>query len=401
MSDIQTATWPLTAGQSGMWFAEHLDPSNPAYQIAECLEIHGPVNTALMETALRQVFAEAQILRLRFVRRAGRCARSSRRCASPCTWRTSAPGGPVGGGAGVDPGRPGVPGRPRTGPGLHDGALPGGSGALLPVPSGPTTSWRTASGSWSPGASPSSTPPWSRAVPSANRCRPSPHWWRRTPPTGPASSTTPADRRYWTERFADRPEAVESLAGRFAPAGHHLAAPHRRPRPRRRGAAARGRAQPAHQPARAGHRGRRALHPPPDRRAGPRPRPARDRPQQPDAAHHRIADAARSRLVGCIAGPEEVVDLTETQRALDKPRRRRRWPRTQRTGRWWTAACSDPAEAERRRSPGDQPGRPGRPSRRAGTGRAGGFCAHEGPGTPPADDVAAARHVAASVSCTR
>ena len=32
----------------------------------------------------------------------------------------------------------------------------------------------------------------------------------------------------------------------------------------------------------------------------------------------RIADAARSRLVGCVAGPEEVVDLAETQRVLDK-----------------------------------------------------------------------------------
>ena len=31
----------------------------------------------------------------------------------------------------------------------------------------------------------------------------------------------------------------------------------------------------------------------------------------------RIADAARSRLVGCVAGPEEV-DLAETQRVLDK-----------------------------------------------------------------------------------
>ena len=32
----------------------------------------------------------------------------------------------------------------------------------------------------------------------------------------------------------------------------------------------------------------------------------------------KIADAARSRLVGCLAGPQEVVDLAETQRMLDK-----------------------------------------------------------------------------------
>lgn len=67
MSDIQSVTWPLMAGQSGVWFAQHLDPSNPSYQIAECLEIHGPVDPVLFETALRQLVAETDILRLRFV----------------------------------------------------------------------------------------------------------------------------------------------------------------------------------------------------------------------------------------------------------------------------------------------------------------------------------------------
>ena len=32
----------------------------------------------------------------------------------------------------------------------------------------------------------------------------------------------------------------------------------------------------------------------------------------------KIADAARSRLVGCVAGPQDVVDVAETQRMLDK-----------------------------------------------------------------------------------
>jgi hypothetical protein len=32
----------------------------------------------------------------------------------------------------------------------------------------------------------------------------------------------------------------------------------------------------------------------------------------------KIADAARSRLLACVAGPEEVVDLVQTQRMLDK-----------------------------------------------------------------------------------
>ena len=34
----------------------------------------------------------------------------------------------------------------------------------------------------------------------------------------------------------------------------------------------------------------------------------------------RIADAARSRLLACVAGPQEVVDLVQTQRMLDKLR---------------------------------------------------------------------------------
>ncbi|HEX4088804.1 MAG TPA: hypothetical protein VHZ33_08805 [Trebonia sp.] len=32
----------------------------------------------------------------------------------------------------------------------------------------------------------------------------------------------------------------------------------------------------------------------------------------------RIADAARSRLLGCVAGPQDVVDLVQAQRMLDK-----------------------------------------------------------------------------------
>ena len=32
----------------------------------------------------------------------------------------------------------------------------------------------------------------------------------------------------------------------------------------------------------------------------------------------KIADAARSRLLACVAGPQEVIDLVQTQRMLDK-----------------------------------------------------------------------------------
>ena len=40
--------------------------------------------------------------------------------------------------------------------------------------------------------------------------------------------------------------------------------------------------------------------------------------RDPEARQARkIADAARSRLLGCVAGPQEVVDLAEAQRMLD------------------------------------------------------------------------------------
>ncbi|MFJ6695101.1 amino acid adenylation domain-containing protein [Streptomyces sp. NPDC091272] len=57
----------LTAAQSGMWFAQALDPLSPAQNTAECLEIHGPVDPELFATALRQVVTEADSLRMRVV----------------------------------------------------------------------------------------------------------------------------------------------------------------------------------------------------------------------------------------------------------------------------------------------------------------------------------------------
>ncbi|MEU6357586.1 amino acid adenylation domain-containing protein [Streptomyces sp. NPDC047072] len=56
---------PLTAAQSGMWFAQALDPLSPAQNTAECLEIDGPLDPRLFAAALRQVTAEAEALRVR------------------------------------------------------------------------------------------------------------------------------------------------------------------------------------------------------------------------------------------------------------------------------------------------------------------------------------------------
>ncbi|WP_327267757.1 amino acid adenylation domain-containing protein [Streptomyces sp. NBC_01218] len=56
---------PLTSAQSGMWYAQALDPLSPALNTAECVEIDGPVDPELFGAALRQVVAEADALRIR------------------------------------------------------------------------------------------------------------------------------------------------------------------------------------------------------------------------------------------------------------------------------------------------------------------------------------------------
>ncbi|MBQ0826974.1 non-ribosomal peptide synthetase [Streptomyces tagetis] len=58
------AVLPLTAAQSGMWFAQALDPLSPAQNTAECLEIDGPLDPELFAAALRRVTAEAEALRV-------------------------------------------------------------------------------------------------------------------------------------------------------------------------------------------------------------------------------------------------------------------------------------------------------------------------------------------------
>ncbi|WP_053645802.1 condensation domain-containing protein [Streptomyces sp. XY431] len=56
----------LTAGQRGIWYAQQLAPDSVNFNAAEYLEIHGPVDTALFEQAVRRGIREAQTLQLRF-----------------------------------------------------------------------------------------------------------------------------------------------------------------------------------------------------------------------------------------------------------------------------------------------------------------------------------------------
>lgn len=64
-TDAPEAVLPLTAAQSGMWYAQSLDPLSPAQNTAECLEIDGPLDPEVFATALRRVVAETDALRVR------------------------------------------------------------------------------------------------------------------------------------------------------------------------------------------------------------------------------------------------------------------------------------------------------------------------------------------------
>ncbi|MFF3936052.1 amino acid adenylation domain-containing protein [Streptomyces phaeofaciens] len=57
---------PLSGAQEGLWFAGRLAPHAAAYNTGEYVEIHGPVDPALFETALRRTVAEADTFALRF-----------------------------------------------------------------------------------------------------------------------------------------------------------------------------------------------------------------------------------------------------------------------------------------------------------------------------------------------
>ncbi len=66
-SAIENQSLPLRVGQAAIWFAQMLDASSPAFNIAEYVEIRGPLHISLFKKALRQVVAETAALRLRVI----------------------------------------------------------------------------------------------------------------------------------------------------------------------------------------------------------------------------------------------------------------------------------------------------------------------------------------------
>lgn len=66
MSMNQRLRLPLSGAQAGIWFAQQLDPANPIYNTGEYVEIHGPVDPARFEQALRHVLVQAESLHAQF-----------------------------------------------------------------------------------------------------------------------------------------------------------------------------------------------------------------------------------------------------------------------------------------------------------------------------------------------
>ncbi|MFY7569204.1 amino acid adenylation domain-containing protein [Streptomyces sp. WI04-05B] len=59
--------FPLTGAQSGVWFAQQVEPDSPIFRAAEYLEIDGPLDPELFERALRRLVDEADALHVRFL----------------------------------------------------------------------------------------------------------------------------------------------------------------------------------------------------------------------------------------------------------------------------------------------------------------------------------------------
>ncbi|MFE0151466.1 amino acid adenylation domain-containing protein [Nonomuraea sp. NPDC059007] len=57
---------PLSRAQSGLWFAQRLDPDNPIFNAAEYVEITGELDPALLVRAIDRVMDETDVLRVRF-----------------------------------------------------------------------------------------------------------------------------------------------------------------------------------------------------------------------------------------------------------------------------------------------------------------------------------------------
>ncbi len=66
MSDRPDAV-PLTEAQSGLWYAQRLDPANPIFNTGQYIDLRGPLDVEAFRAAVDQASAEAEALSLRIV----------------------------------------------------------------------------------------------------------------------------------------------------------------------------------------------------------------------------------------------------------------------------------------------------------------------------------------------
>ncbi|MFT3964500.1 MAG: condensation domain-containing protein, partial [Sphingobium sp.] len=57
---------PLTEAQSGLWYAQRLDPGNPIFNTGQYLDLRGPLDLVAFRAAVDRVGEEAEALSLRF-----------------------------------------------------------------------------------------------------------------------------------------------------------------------------------------------------------------------------------------------------------------------------------------------------------------------------------------------
>ncbi|WP_018388071.1 non-ribosomal peptide synthetase [Ancylobacter sp. FA202] len=64
---IEPQAHPLTEAQSGLWYAQRLDPTNPLFNTGQSIELTGPLDRAAFAAAQAQAVTEADALALRLI----------------------------------------------------------------------------------------------------------------------------------------------------------------------------------------------------------------------------------------------------------------------------------------------------------------------------------------------
>jgi hypothetical protein len=93
MVDTVPDALPLAAAQEGIWTGQEYDRASPAFNTAEYVEIHGPVDVVLLESAIRRTVAETDAVHVVFA--ADEEGRTWQRFRTDLGWRSDGRGWPV------------------------------------------------------------------------------------------------------------------------------------------------------------------------------------------------------------------------------------------------------------------------------------------------------------------